>query len=308
MAAQSCGCRTLSLFRPEFEYIDRTETSVRYLEHGWPTELCRWHSHPEYELHLIMATRGEAFIGDFIGPFEPGGLYLTGPDVPHNWVTMDRPETEPVALRDMVIQFSQDSIDHLTRAFPEFAQMRPMWDLARAGIRFEGFDPTFARGHFQRIRDTRGAERIAAFLRLLVRIDEHAEKRPLSVVRVVRPEGSAKQSRIATVIDHITQNYAEDLSLQQMAEMAGMSATAFSRNFQKATGSRFVEFVNRVRIAQACILLSATDEPVSGICFDTGFQNLANFNRRFLKMKQVTPSAYRASMRAGLMQKWKGTE
>ncbi len=297
----------MSVFRPEFEYVDRTETSVRYLEHGWPTELCRWHSHPEYELHLIIATKGEAFIGDFIGPFEPGELYLTGPDVPHNWVTMDRPETEPVALRDMVVQFSQDSIDNLTLAFPEFAQMRPMLDLAQAGIRFEGFDPTFARGHLQRIRDTRGPERIAAFLRFLVRIEEHAEKRPLSVLPMVRPEGSAKQARIAAVIDHITQNYAEDLNLEQMAEMAGMSATAFSRNFQKATGSGFVEFVNRVRIAQACVLLSATDEPVSGICFDVGFQNLANFNRRFLKMKQVTPTDYRASMRAGLMQKWKGT-
>jgi AraC-like DNA-binding protein len=152
------------------------------------------------------------------------------------------------------------------------------------------------------------AERIAAFLRLLVRIDEHAEKRPLSVLPMIRPEGSAKQARIATVIDHITQNSADDLGLEQMAEMAGMSATAFSRNFQKATGSGFVEFVNRVRIAQACVLLCATDEPVSGICFDVGFQNLANFNRRFLKMKQVTPTDYRASMRAGLMQKWKGTE
>lgn len=297
----------MSLFRPEFEYVDRTETSVRYLEHGWPTELCRWHSHPEYELHLIVATKGEAFVGDYIGPFETGDLYLTGPEVPHNWVTMDRPDTEPVALRDMVVQFSQESIDSLTVAFPEFAEMRPMWDLARAGIQFDGFNPTFARGHLQRIRDTRGPERIAAFLRLLVRIDEHAEKRPLSVLRAVRPEGSSKQARIAAVIDHITQNHAEELRLEDLALMAGMSAAALSRNFQKATGNRFVEFVNRVRIAQACVLLTATDEPVSGICYDVGFQNLANFNRRFLQMKQVTPTDYRASARAGLMQKWKGT-
>ena len=77
------------------------------------------------------------------------------------------------------------------------------------------------------------------------------------------------------------------------ADMAGMSPTTFSRIFQAVTGNRFVEFVIRVRVGQACSRLYATDEQISSICFGVGFQNLANFNRHFLKMKSMTPSQYR---------------
>ncbi|MEM7242796.1 MAG: AraC family transcriptional regulator [Pseudomonadota bacterium] len=291
----------MSIIQPEFEYVDRATESIRYLEHGWPTDLCRWHSHKEYELHLITATRGKAFVGDYIGDFAAGSLFMTGPNLPHNWVTDEHANPEPVEIRDMLVQFSQESINDLTRAFAEFKEMSSMWELAKSGIEFEGFDATFARGHFERIRNTRGAERIAAFIRFLVRINEHAEKRALSVAGVIHPEGSSKQARIGEVVDHITSHYSDEISLDQAADMAGMSPPAFSRNFKKTTGNNFVEFVNRVRIGQACSMLYATDDPVSSICFDVGFQNLANFNRQFLKMKEMTPSAYRDLARSELI-------
>ena len=66
---------------------------VRCLEHGFPNPLVRWHYHEEYELHLILQTRGKVFVGDYIGHFEPGHLVLTGPRLPHNWISTDVPPT-----------------------------------------------------------------------------------------------------------------------------------------------------------------------------------------------------------------------
>lgn len=290
----------MSIVTPEFEYVDRATETIRYLEHGWPSELCRWHSHKEYELHLIVASRGKAIVGDYIGAFGPGSLFLTGPDLPHNWVTDEMPDAEPLPIRDMLVQFSQESIDQLAVAFPEFREMTPMFEQARSGIEFTGFNPTFARGHLEAIRDTKGAERIVAFLRFLVRINEHAEKKTLSFTGALSLEGKSRQARIAVVVDHIIKEFSEDLPLSTAADMAGMSPTAFSRNFQKATGKRYVEFVNQVRIGQACSMLLATDDQVSTICHDVGFQNLANFNRHFLKLKQMTPTEFRDLARSSL--------
>ena len=292
----------MSIMHPQFEVVDRSNRSIRYLEHGWPTDLCRWHAHEEYELHLIVETRGKAFVGNFIGNFEPGSLFLTGPNLPHNWVT-DSVSSEKIEIRDMLVQFSQKSFEKLAEGFPEFGGIRKMLDLAASGILFKGFNPTFARGHMEAIRDNTGPERILAFIRFLVRLNEHAEKVTLSETKLVNADGNSKYARIGNIIDHILENFDVDLNAVDAAEMAGMSLTTFGRNFSSVTGHSFVEFVNRVRIGQACGMLYASDDQVTSICFDVGFKNVANFNRHFLKIKGMTPSVYRETARKQLSDK-----
>ena len=113
---------------------------------------------------------------------------MTGPNLPHNWIT-DQVWSNPLDVRDMLIQFSHDSVEKLAEGFPEFSQVLQMLQLAQSGIYFEGFNSTFARGHMESIRDNRGAERILAFVRFLVRLNEHAEKKTLSSAKLIQPEG-----------------------------------------------------------------------------------------------------------------------
>ena len=74
--------------KPDLEVVQigRGE-SFKAWEHGYPFRTVRWHFHPEYEIHHVVATAGRYFVGDFIGEFEPGNLVLTGPNLPHNWVS-----------------------------------------------------------------------------------------------------------------------------------------------------------------------------------------------------------------------------
>jgi AraC-like DNA-binding protein len=72
-----------------------------------------------------------------------------------------------------------------------------------------------------------------------------------------------------------------------------MSESRFSRFFRRATGNTFVDFVNRVRVHRACQLLMETDRAITHICYEAGFNNVANFNRRFLEIKGMTPSEFR---------------
>ncbi len=290
----------MSIIEPEIEQVDRSTRSIRYLQHGTPSELCRWHAHEEYELHLIVETRGKAFVGDYIGDFKAGDLFMTGPNLPHNWIT-DSVWTEPVAVRDMLIQFSHESVEKLADGFPEFSQVLELLQLAQSGILFEGFNATFARGHMESIRDNKGAERILAFVRFLVRLNEHAEKKTLSISKLIQPEGGSKQARIAQVVDHITKNYFDPLSVAQAADLANMTEITFSRNFHSVTGHSFIEFLNRIRIGHACGMLYASDDQITSIAQESGFKNLANFNRHFLKVRGMTPSEYRETARKDLV-------
>ena len=168
----------------------------------------------------------------------------------------------------MLVQFSHESLKNWPKVSRSLAVCVSMLELAESGILFEGFNATFARGHMESIRDNEGPERILAFIRFLVRLNEHAEK--VTLVRNQIGPVSARAvstARIGEVIDHIVENYANDFSAAQAAEMAGMSLSAFSRHFSHATGHNFVEFVNRVRVGQACGLLYSSDDQVTSICY-----------------------------------------
>ena len=290
----------MAIIKAEIEIVDRATESIRYLEHGWPTDLCRWHAHEEYELHLIVQTRGKAFVGDYIGEFSAGSLFLTGPNLPHNWITHDI-KTPPIEVRDMLVQFNNKSLRGLIAAFPEFRELWPMLEMSKSGIEFTDFDPTEAQSRMASIRDTHGVERIIAFFSFLNAINAHRSKKTLSVLKSSLPNRNSRQARIGKVIDHIVNNYTEEISLEAAAQMAGMSSSTFSRNFQTVAGNKFVEFINRVRVGQACGMIYATDDQISAICYKAGFQNLANFNRQFLKMKGVTPTEYRRIARRELV-------
>src|SRR5260370_40829830 len=95
----------------------RRGESFKAWAHGYPFHTVRWHFHPEYELHQVVATVGRYFVGDFIGEFEPGNLVLTGPNLPHNWVS-DIPRDSSVPLRCRIVQFGESFVDDATKVFP----------------------------------------------------------------------------------------------------------------------------------------------------------------------------------------------
>ena len=285
--------------KPEFEIVDKVET-IRYLEHGWPTALCRWHAHEEYELHLVVKTSGKVFVGDYVGQFSPGSLFLTGPNLPHNWVT-EESSSNLVPLRDMLIQFNHETLKKAFKAFPELAELDRLLESSRSGIEFKNYDPELAKKHLELIRDSQGMKRLLYFLNFLHELNEWSEKVTLSLTKLNPSLSSSSQHRINEVVNYVIDNYKNNISLVEAAKIANMSESAFSRYFMKTTGNRFSEFVSRIRLGRACVMLYETDKNISTIAFASGYNNLANFNRQFVKLKGMTPREYRKTAYKGLI-------
>ena len=110
-----------------------------------------------------------------------------------------------------------------------------------------------------------------------------------SYTTVVEPIAST----LRLLVDRIATDMATPLSASEAAAELGLSESRFSRLFRRATGNTFTDFVNRVRVNRACHLLMETDRLVTHICYEVGFNNVANFNRRFLEIKGLTPSEFR---------------
>ena len=282
---------TAKRLTPEYELVDDNET-IRYQDHGYPCELIRWHAHDDYELHFIVATSGKVFVGDYIGNYSPGQLILTGPRLPHNWICQN--DQEDVEVRDMLIRFDHESFSNGMKIIPELAEILPMLAKAKSGIELFDFDQDYLIDLFQKIRDSSGLSRLIVALPLLQKLAKTPNYRLLSTVQIDLKSNETLQRKINTVVDHVTQNYNQDITLSSVAGLIGMSVSHFSRFFKKATGNRFIEFVNRVRISRACSLLTETDQQIATICFQVGFNNVANFNRRFHELKGVTPRDFRS--------------
>ena len=264
---------------------------IRCLAHGFPTPLARWHYHDEYELHLIVATSGKAFVGDWIGQFQPGHVVLTGPRLPHNWVSMDLPEGG-VAERDLVIQFAHEPLARAAEAIPELADVLPMLERSRHGIEFFGMGER-AQAHWQRTKAAHGVQRLAAFCAYLADLSASTDYRLLSSVQMQSTDDDHSLDQIASLVSRITDHLSEPLSAADIAAELGMSESRFSRFFHRATGNTFTDFVNRVRINRACQLLMESDRLITDICYVVGFNNIANFNRRFRDIKGMTPREFR---------------
>jgi AraC-like DNA-binding protein len=285
--------------KPEFEIVDKVQT-IRYLEHGWPTSLCRWHLHEEYELHLILNTSGKVFVGDYVGRFTPGSLFLTGPSLPHNWVT-EKSQTETVLLRDMLIQFNHETIVQAWKAFPELKELKYLLESSRSGIEFKGYDPELAESYLASIRDSSGMVRLMHFLNFMQELNKWPQKASLSLTQLKPALSLNDQNLVHEIVQYVTENYQNQIALPDVAAIANMSESAFSRYFMKTTGNRFSNFVARIRIGRACTLLCETDGNISTIAFSSGFNNIANFNRQFIKLKGMTPRQYRKTVQQGLM-------
>ena len=104
--------------------------------------------------------------------------------------------------------------------------------------------------------------------------------------------------RMQETLDFIHGHFQEEISLETLARTAHLSEGQFCRSFRQVTGYTPFTYLKRYRLLQSCVYLTETDKKISEICLLCGFNNISYFNREFLKMMQMKPSAYRTRRRS----------
>lgn len=280
--------------QPDLELVRIGETeSFKAWEHGYPFHTVRWHFHPEYELHLVCATSGRYFIGDFIGQFAPGNLVLVGPNLPHNWVSEVADETS-VPLRSRVMQFTEDFVGRTIDCFPELAAARKLFERSSAGVLFSPEASHRVSDLMRRIVTATGTERIALFLGIIAALEQDRDAQTLTSQHYLPDPPGFMSTGINEVLAYINDNLTEVLDETTLARLAGVTPPTLSRSFRRHTGQSLTKYVNRLRVTLACQLLMSSDfATVTDVCYASGFNNVSNFNRQFLALRGVTPTQFR---------------
>lgn len=256
----------------------------------WPV----YHYHPEYDILLSLKDhRGRFISGDHTGPLERGTLIMNGPNIPHALHT-GLPDEEDWSRPSLaVIQFSEDS---LGREFLERQEMRPIREFlhaARWGFEFVGDTRERAAEIILGMRDLGELERLFELFRLLRLFAESSERRVLASPAYAPSLRERDITRLDRVVRHLHAEMARLIRLETVARVAGLTPKSFCRFFRANTGKTLIEYVNAMRVGEACRLLVETGRPVTEIAFAVGFNNLSNFNRRFRELKGLSPREFR---------------
>lgn len=251
-----------------------------------------WHYHEEYELVLILEGRGKRFVGNHVSDYQEGELDFLGSNLPH-WY---RKEDARATGASLVIHFRETFLGPGFPGIPEMARIGLLFGKARMGLHLKGPLRERVSGKMHELLKLQGMERLICLLTILTQLADATEYDLLS-----SPELGAlnvkDSDRINKVFDYVMEHFKEDIRIEQVADIASMSESGFSRYFKNRTKKNFSHFVNEIRIGYACKRLMESDLSVSQVCFESGFNNLTHFNKQFKEIVKCTPYQFQRRSR-----------
>jgi len=249
-----------------------------------------WHFHDQYELTLILESSGSRLVGDNIDRFWEGDLVFIGKNLPHTWRndelhTFSRSEA-------LVLHFLDDFSGDKFFDIPEMEAIKRILDRSHRGIKINGKTRDEVASLLLQMEHAAGAAKIVLLLSVLNAIAGSDDLTDLASEGFVNSFGDAASERLNNVYEYIMNHFQDDISLEKVASIASMSPTAFSRYFKNRTRKPFSRFLIELKIGYACKLLMKEEMTVASVCYESGFQNLSNFNAQFKAIAGMPPKKY----------------
>ncbi|MBX2953311.1 MAG: helix-turn-helix domain-containing protein [Leadbetterella sp.] len=256
------------------------------------------HKHDDYELNFIVNASGvRRIVGDSIEEINDYDLVLiANGNLEHVW---EQHKCVSDSIREITIQFSPDLFFSSFLGKTQFHSIKRMMDKAQYGLSFPRECILKVYPLLDKLsKESANFYSVLDFLSIFYELSLFYEKaRPLSNSSYARAEVSSDSRRISRVQSHINHSFKENLTLKQLADLVGMSPVSFSRFFKLRTGKSVSDYIIDIRLGNASRLLINSQFSIAEICFESGFNNLSNFNRLFRKKKMCSPKEFRENYR-----------
>lgn len=245
------------------------------------------HTHQEIQLTWIVKGTGTAFIGDKIMRFVSGDIFLISSNLPH--VFKSEPAKESV--ESFSIYFDPNFMGTGFLNLPECEKIQRFLKTFKQGAFFEPYNIISLKSMLLSIESKSGLKRILLFIELLEYIAVNPTYKTISSPEYSTPKIKDGE-KINGIIGHLYSNYSNNISLNQVAELAYMTPQAFCRYFKRHTRKSMVQYLNEIRIGKVCGWLQEKKYSVTESCYQSGFNNISHFNRTFKSVTGFTPSEY----------------
>ncbi len=281
-----------------FHYVNSlSESPVTVKEVRVPSFCVPWHFHSECELVLVLESHGKRIVGDHIGHFTAGDLVFMGPNLPHVWYNDPEYHQRNAALtaHAVVVYFKPEWLSHSFFGLAEATRLNELLLHAGRGMRIGGQTQRQISQKMEGLPGLQGLKQVIELLGILDILSHSRDFEYLASVGFTHAFNETDVQRINRVYQYVMQHFNRKIQLEEAARIANMTPNAFCRYFKMRTQKTFSSFVNEMRVSYACKLLLSKDYSVTEICFESGFQNLTNFNKFFKLFTGLSPRNYRSN-------------
>ena len=274
--------------------IPKPENVTLYVQHYARESFYeKLHQHKEIQISLIAEGEGTYIIGDCVGEFKKNDIFVIGENLPHIFKRDASFVSETVMVS---LFFSKNSYGEGFFNLPEFETFQKFFNEVGLGLELLSNKKNLFL-LLSKIKNLSKYNQFISFLEI-IRLISEAKKHSLSSLINLKKYAGNEGKRMSDIFQYTMNNYHNEISLAQVSDIANMTPNAFCRYFKQRTNKTFVNFLIDIRIGNACKLLTKNNDlNITEISYKSGFNNLANFNRKFKSIKGVTPSQYRKNIK-----------
>ena len=249
------------------------------------------HNHEDMEINLILNAAGaQRIVGDHIGELDDSELVCVGPNLAHGWFTH---HCKSKFIKEVTIQFHKDLFDERFLSRNELVNIRNMFENSKRGLMFQKVAIESIAPRILALEHKNGFDSILELLSIIHDMSLYRDVRLLSDLSFTVDQFNSNSRRIENVFKYMNTNFSKQITLGDVAAIAHMTKTSFSRFIKQRTGFSFVESRDEIRLGHVSKMLIDTSNSVAEIAFKCGFNNMANFNRLFKSKKGLTPKEFR---------------
>ena len=254
-----------------------------------------WHYHPECELLVLKRAYGTCLIGDHVGSFKNGDVFLFGSNLPHTFrgekKYLDRDDEK---IGETVVLLFQNNIwgDAFSN-LPEIGPIVKLLQLSKLGLRLKGATrKKVAKIAEEMLTDT-PARKLINLLSALELIAASKEYELISSSGFNPEVNRVDQNRINTIFEYTFNNYHRKVVLEDVSNIINMGKHSFCRYFKSKTKKTYIQFLMEVRIGHACRLLVEEEFNMAEIGYACGYNNISHFYHQFKALTKKNPLDYR---------------
>jgi AraC-like DNA-binding protein len=175
----------------------------------------------------------------------------------------------------------------------EMVILHKLFSRALRGLEFHGRPKEQIISMMQELTTMQGLQGVIQLLSILAMMADTKEYDYISSKAFKTENNPSETDRMNLVYDYVLKNFRRKILLEEIAGLLHMTPTSFSRYFTIKNNKPFSKFVSEIRIKHACKLLTETDDPISHICYECGFNTLSNFNKQFKEFVLKKPAEYK---------------